>query len=222
MFEKVLLSMKVTKEPFFYYILNIQSHPTGDIPEDYDWPDGTEEKKVFKYFDISIKKFFEKAQELPFYENTIFIILADHTEHYQTYNDTDDKDLGISLWEFRIPLIIYIPKLNLSNKISLNGFSSQTDIMPTIFDILDIDTTNKGWGESIFCKEQTDKYPTILFSRRQNVISVIKEEQIYSSDFKTFFQNDLLEYDKENPYGFPLKKIKNIDENVIKDLNRFI
>ena len=80
--------MKQTKElsekeePFFSTIFSLSSHHPYTIPEQHQgkFPKGIlEVHESVGYSDYSLKRFFETAQKMPWFENTVFVITADHT-----------------------------------------------------------------------------------------------------------------------------------------------
>jgi len=221
LFMKALESMRKNSGPFLYYILNSQTHPPDEIPKDFVWPEGVRDRSVFSYFDLSLKKFFGNARKEKFFYNTVFIITADHTEHSQSYNPTDDRKLGSTLWEFRIPLLVYIPALGLQNSTPIRDFVSQVDVVPGIFDILDMNENIRGWGTSMFCRDRI-KSPLIMFSRRLSYLTVLKGERILSSAYKSFDINKLLKYNLDNPFDFALFDVSSGgDSRYVKETMEF-
>jgi phosphoglycerol transferase MdoB-like AlkP superfamily enzyme len=81
--------------------------------------------KCIRYADHALERFFQTAQQQPWYNNTIFVITADHTnlnsrKEYQT-------DLGV----FGVPIIIYDPSGSIKPE-RRHCIAQQIDIMPTI------------------------------------------------------------------------------------------
>jgi len=70
------------KEPFFCAVFTISSHHPYKIPEKYD---GKFKKgphpilETIGYTDFSLQQFFKTASGMSWFENTLFIITADHT-----------------------------------------------------------------------------------------------------------------------------------------------
>lgn len=109
--------------------------------------------RVVMYSDNALRKFFDAARKTDWYENTIFVITADHagqglTREYNDYNG----------W-YRIPMMYYIPKYEES--LVANGpewsthkvyqrIMQQTDIMPTLLDYLGIKASAVCFGTSTF------------------------------------------------------------------------
>lgn len=94
------------KQPFYSAVFTLSSHHPYQLPAAY--------QGVFKggklpihatieYADFSLKQFFKTAQLMPWYNNTIFMITADHTSESMVpyYQNSHGK--------FAIPLIVFNP-----------------------------------------------------------------------------------------------------------------
>ena len=134
-----------TKEPFMSTIFSLSSHHPYKIPEKYadKLPKGKLQiQQSIAYADYSLRKFFETASKMPWFENTLFVITADHTS--DTYYPFYQNRLGM----YSIPLLYYKPYSNLKG--IDNRISQQIDIMPTILDYLNFDDDYFAFGESSF------------------------------------------------------------------------
>ena len=97
------------------------------------------------YTDWAIGEFFNKAKNEHWFENTIFVITADHVlAHFQN---------GDLLERFRIPLIFYAPKL-LKPRI-IETVSSQLDLMPTFIEFMGLDAEYTALGTSLLRKQES-------------------------------------------------------------------
>ena len=79
-FTKEVLDAKTT--PFFSTIFTVTSHEPYIVPKEFEgvFPKGTlPMHQCVGYTDFAFKQFFEAAKKEPWFENTIFIITADHT-----------------------------------------------------------------------------------------------------------------------------------------------
>jgi len=94
------------------------------------------------YADYSLSKFFESAEKMPWYKNTLFVITADHSsEGYYPYYQTDAG-------QYAIPILFFRPGEKLEGK---NGeTASQTDIMPSVLDYLNFNRDYIAFGNSVF------------------------------------------------------------------------
>lgn len=83
-FDKQIAFLKTTKEPFFSGLLTLSTHEPFDVPMETPFKGGDESEKFKKsawYTDQCLKNYFEKAKQESWYNNTLFILVADHG-HY--------------------------------------------------------------------------------------------------------------------------------------------
>lgn len=120
-------------EPFFSTVFTLSSHNPYRIPTALQakFKNGPIEiLKSISYADDSIKEFFQAAQSAPWFDNTIFIITADHTQlHFRPEFQNDAGD-------YRIPLMIYSPKIPLPTNVDRFQFVQQIDIPVSVLDLL--------------------------------------------------------------------------------------
>ncbi len=134
------------KTPFFSTVFTISSHPPYAIPDElkqrFTGGPGQMHNSVM-YSDYALKLFFEAAREKDWFQNTLFIITADHTPASTT--PVYFKERG----NMHIPLIFYHPDQSV-----LRGrkrkIVSQVDIMPSILDLIGFRDTFFSFGESVF------------------------------------------------------------------------
>ena len=115
-------------QPFFTHIMTTSNHrpftyPAGRI--DIASPGGRE--GGVKYTDYAIGKFIEEARTRPWFDDTLFIITADHCAGAA-------GKTRLPMRSYLIPLIMYAPALvspGLYTRVA-----SQIDVPPTILDLL--------------------------------------------------------------------------------------
>lgn len=126
-------------KPFFSMLFSTSNHDPFEFPDDrielYEEPKNTVNNAI-KYSDFAIGKFFELAKNEKYFENTIFLIVADHNT--RTYGDH-----LVPIHKFHIPAVILGPNIKPS---IYNKLCSQIDLAPTLFDLmgLDIETPMPG------------------------------------------------------------------------------
>lgn len=139
------------KQPFFTTLFTISSHAPYIMPEKYKnkFPKGsTEFHETIAYTDYALKQFFETAKKLPWYNNTIFIITADHTSSAKKFGEYNTP-IGM----FKIPMLFFDPSSNQFKGDATKNIQ-QIDILPSILDILGIETEIVTYGKSF--KNTTD------------------------------------------------------------------
>jgi len=137
-----------TPEPFFATFFSLSSHHPYTIPEKYKGKfrgGNLEIQKAIMYADYSLGKFFEKASKLPWYNETIFIITADHTS--ESFLDEYKTRVGM----YQVPVIFFIPGLDLDTPTGKTA--AQVDIMPSVLGLLNYKKTFVAFGNDLFCND---------------------------------------------------------------------
>lgn len=96
-----------TQQPFLASVFTLSSHHPYTIPAQHmnRFPKGTMiVHETVGYTDYAVRRFFEYAKQQPWFENTLFVITADHSAL------TETKEFKTALGLYRIPVIFYSPK----------------------------------------------------------------------------------------------------------------
>ena len=138
-----------TEKPFFAEVFTVSSHHPYPIPEKYKdrFHEGKHPiLKCVEYTDFALRRFFEEARLQEWFDSTIIIITGDHSGQGLTreYNDYDG-------W-YRIPMMVYDPQ-HPEGKRSPR-IVQQTDIYPTVVDMLGIQDTFVCFGTSVLQQPQ--------------------------------------------------------------------
>jgi len=133
------------KQPFCAAIFSVSSHHPFKVPERYEgkFDKGTLQiHQCIGYTDYSLKKFFETASKMPWYDSTLFVITNDHAN--QTYYPEYKTNAGIFAGTF----IMYKPDGSLKGV--NNDLVEQIDIMPSILGYLNYDKPFIAFGRNTF------------------------------------------------------------------------
>lgn len=114
------------QQPWMSGVFTLSSHHPYAIPQRYaGLPKGTSEiHQSVGYTDNALRMFFKKAATMPWFENTIFIITADHTSINQTPTYSTYRG------KYEVPLMLYAPKFFAPKEIE--QLAQHIDIAPTI------------------------------------------------------------------------------------------
>ena len=143
--QYMALQLSRTPEPFFAGVFTISSHHPYTIPSEYQ---GKLKKghhpilECVNYSDMALRKFFATAARQPWYDNTLFVIMADHPAQALS---TEFNDYGP--W-YRIPMIVFDPQHPVGQRSS--RIVQQSDIMPTLIDYLGFNEPCICFGNSVF------------------------------------------------------------------------
>jgi len=129
------------KKPFFSFIMTTSNHRPYTYPDGkIDIPSHTGRWGGVKYTDYAIHKFLEKAAKKPWFDDTLFVFVADHNGGSSGKND-------LPLFRYKIPFFIYAPSL-IEPK-TITKLSSQIDLSPTLFSLLGWEYKSKFYGKDI-------------------------------------------------------------------------
>lgn len=148
-------TMNHMPEPFFTSVFTASSHHPYKIPTRYEgrFPKGTiPMHQCIGYSDYALRRFFETAKQQPWYEHTLFVITADHTN--QLTQPTSNTAYGL----YRIPIAFYNPQASHINHRTYTGPISQTDIMPSVLAYVGYDEPYFAFGEDALTRPKTHPY----------------------------------------------------------------
>ena len=132
------------KQPFVASVFTASSHHPFKVPEQYaaTFKDegGQPIHKCVRYTDMALRKFFEAASKQPWYRNTVFVLVADHTnQNTHPYYKTDQ---GL----YSIPIIFYTPDGSLETGVKQGVIAQQIDVLPTLMGMLGYDKPYIAFG----------------------------------------------------------------------------
>ena len=142
------------KAPFFSTIFTVTSHEPYVVPEEFKnkLPKGKiPMHQPVGYTDYAFKKFFEAAKKQPWFENTIFIITADHCNQVNYMEEYYDKIINRNA----VPILIYKPNSNLVGEDKT--IAQHIDIFPTVLDLIGYNKPFRSWGRSLVDKSNNKK-----------------------------------------------------------------
>ena len=130
-------------KPFFNHIMTVSNHRPYIYPEGrIDIPPSSQTiAGAVKYTDYAINKFIKDAQQKPWFNNTLFVIVADHCA-----KSAGKTDLPVN--RYHIPCIIYAPQL-IKPAIE-ERLVSQIDLAPTILGLMNLNYTSRFFGYDMY------------------------------------------------------------------------
>ena len=136
------MKMSDMKQPFMTALFTLSSHHPFHVPEQYKTKFPEEEMPIHKcirYTDHALKRFFEEASKEPWFKNTVFVMTGDHT------NMSNHPEYKSSINQFSTSIIIYDASGDLTPGIR-KGIAQQTDILPTILNLVGYDKPYMAFG----------------------------------------------------------------------------
>ena len=152
-FQYFAKTLNQKKSPFMATLFSVSSHHPFKVPEKYNgkFKKGPLEiHEPIGYTDFALKKFFETAKKMPWYDNTIFVLVADHTNQigYPEYEKAMNR--------FAIPILFYSPNKKFNLKGEIAEPTQQMDIYPTLVDLMGYNKKIRSWGRSLVSEQKED------------------------------------------------------------------
>lgn len=130
-------------KPFFSLVFTSSNHSPFEFPEDkielYEQPRDTVNNAV-KYADFAMGEFFRQARKFDYWDNTLFLVVADHNSRVR----------GANL----VPIeYFHIPALILGGSVAPHTYSrvaSQIDLLPTMLGLMGIEDNHPATGHDLF------------------------------------------------------------------------
>ena len=147
-----------TGKPLFATLLTISNHPPYVIPEWFKPKTKEPETQIVEYADWAIGNFLSKARKQSWYNNTVFVILADHGKLVGKVSGELPESYN------HIPLLIFGP--GVENK-RVDKLANQVDLMPTLMSLLGISYQYDGFG----IDQTKDERPMVFYSADNQIVA---------------------------------------------------
>lgn len=185
-------------QPFFTTLFSLSSHHPYTIPKQYKetFPKGNLDiHESIGYSDYALKRFFQTAQNKEWFNNTLFIITADHT------SQAEEKYYNNLLGLFRIPILFYAPNDSIIQGTS-KKIAQQIDIFPSVLGYLGYDKKIVAFGNNLFDNQEKN----YSITHHNNIYQYIDKDYVLHFDGEnvlrlhktsdSLFQHNIM---KENP-----------------------
>ncbi|WP_293413601.1 LTA synthase family protein [Piscinibacter sp.] len=125
----------------FAHVMTTSNHRPYTYPADrIDIPSGTGRDGAVKYTDFAIGQFVEKARQRPWFDNTLFVFVADHTSIARGRSD-------LPMERYHIPMVMYAPGKIAPRRV--DALSSQIDVAPTLLGWLNVPYVSEFFGRDV-------------------------------------------------------------------------
>lgn len=145
--QRMLADLDQAQQPFFNVLLTLSTHEPFESPR--PTPFGrTNESEKFKgsawYTDQCLQAFFTQAKTKPWYDQTLFVLIADHGHRLPLNRDYLDPAAR------RIPVLFYGQPLAMAFRGStIDRTSSQHDVPATLLSIMGMDAAAFSWSRNM-------------------------------------------------------------------------
>ncbi|KAA6433591.1 sulfatase-like hydrolase/transferase [Rufibacter glacialis] len=139
--------LKTFQEPFMTAVFTTSSHHPYKIPERYQGQFKKGPFEIFEcigYSDMALRKFFQTASKAPWFQNTLFVITADHSATHTYYPEYQ------TAWgNFAVPVLFFAPGDASFRGVERDRVVQQIDIMPTVLGYLGYDQPYFSFGKNM-------------------------------------------------------------------------
>lgn len=137
--------LNTIEKPFLSVFFSLTSHPPYHIPAEYEnqFPKGELDiHESIAYSDNALSTFFQTAQQMDWFDNTLFVITADHTSPLSNKLAYKNK-----IGRYAVPMLFW--KSDSTLKGSVENTSQHIDILPTVLDLIGYEQEFFSFGQSI-------------------------------------------------------------------------
>ena len=165
------------RQPFLATVFTASSHHPFHVPEQYSDSlvdeGGQPIHKCVRYTDLALRRFFERARLEPWYSNTIFVLVADHTN--QATHDTYKTDLGL----YSIPIMFFAPDGSIAPALREDVIAQQTDVTPTLLHLVGYDKPYLAFGDDLLSANTSQ---TWAFNYNAGIYQFVKGDWMMQFD----------------------------------------
>ena len=141
--------MDSLQEPFHTALFSLSSHHPFIVPPEHKgkFPEGKIDlDRVAGYTDYALRRFFATARTKKWFENTLFVITADHA------SELNNEEYKNPIEICAVPILFYYPKDTSFFQIGIDtvNLAQQIDIMPSILSLLDYPDPYIAMGNNLF------------------------------------------------------------------------
>jgi phosphoglycerol transferase MdoB-like AlkP superfamily enzyme len=160
-------SSYASKKPFFSVVMTTSNHRPFTYPDGkIDIPSKTGRDGGVKYADYAIGRLLAEAKKKPWFNDTIFIVMADHCAG-------SAAKLALPIKNYEIPLFIYSPS-HIKPQV-VDRMMSQIDLAPTVLGLLNFSYTSAFIGKDVLT---TDAWTDRAFISTYQKLGFVHDDKL--------------------------------------------
>lgn len=167
----------------FAHVMTTSNHRPFTYPANrIDIASGSGREGAVKYSDWAIGQFIAQASTRPWFSETVFVFVADHTSNGRGRTDLPPEN-------YRIPMIIYAPGLIAAGQV--DSLASQIDVAPTLLGMLNVSYNSRFYGQDILREGARHpralmaNYLTVGYMQDGILVSLAPKKRVSLTDVKT-------------------------------------
>lgn len=190
MFERLFEDIAKAPQPFMYMAFNMSSHEPFTVPGEVKIPGNDTEHKFLNaihYSDRCIGDFVRKCKASGIWDNTLFILMADHGTSHIRHVDPSSPAM------YHIPLIMTGGALNIQDTV-ISTIGSQTDMVATVLAQLGMDHSKYRFSRNLLADQVVPfafySYPSAAGVVSENAFSLLNLKSLRFMEQDTVGNND--------------------------------
>jgi len=158
-----------SEQPFFSVIMTTSNHTPYTFPAGIPGipAEGGGRVAGVRYADYALGRLFAEAQNHAWFENTLFVVVADHDARVYGRDQ-------VPVEHYRIPLLIYAPQRLAAGAVATP--CSQIDIAPTVLGLLGLPYSAPFYGQDVL--HDPDPRRPILLNHNHDVAMLVDDEMV--------------------------------------------
>jgi phosphoglycerol transferase MdoB-like AlkP superfamily enzyme len=163
-------------KPFFAHVMTTSNHRPYTYPDGrIDIASGSGRDGAVKYSDWALGHFIDEAKKHPWFEDTLFVLTADHGANARGTTE-------IPVAQYKIPLLFYAPKHIAPGRV--DRLMSQIDVAPTLLGRLHFSYRTKFFGHDLFTTPPSEdrafvaNYQTLGYLRDGRIVTLMPHRRV--------------------------------------------
>lgn len=180
---KPSLSFAITLTSHVPFWITDETKELGINPDDYPKQVGGYLENI-NYVDRKLGEFFETLKEYDLYDDSLIVLYGDHTPTLSAFTAGSITYDPESIQEKEVPLFIKLPNQSEGEGVTIPNVGTHLDIMPTILDLVGIQTNQLMFGQSLFTKMNDS------MSMKTNELSISSSESSNENNEKPLLDKE--------------------------------
>ena len=166
-------------EPFYALLQTLSNHTPYALPDPLPVEPvqghGSLDAHLtaMRYSDWALGQFFDKARQMPWFDETLFVVVGDHGF------GANEQLTEMDLYRFHVPMLIIAPGIAKTFGSRRDVVGTQVDIVPTIMGRLGGEVRHQCWGRDLLALEANDPgFGIIKPSGNDQTVAMVRGDRI--------------------------------------------
>jgi phosphoglycerol transferase MdoB-like AlkP superfamily enzyme len=181
MFDRAAVELQQLdhSKPFYALLQTLPNHTPYALPEalpvspvkGHGWLD--EHLTAMRYSDWALGQFFDKVRKMPWFNETLFVVLGDHGF------GVNEQLTEMDLFRHHVPMLMIAPGITGKFGNTRGVVGTQVDVVPTIMGRLNGGARHQCWGRDLLALDADDTgFGVIKPSGTDQTVAMIRGERI--------------------------------------------